>query len=98
MILASFLIIMATTHWDASLAMQENNLGAPSYAGFAEIDPNKNFFILVGDTQRTSHWEFWRERNDKERRLIIDEITKRAPAFVVHRRRRGWRTETQTHC
>jgi len=56
----------------------------PSYAGFLEIDPSKNHFILVGDTQSTSRWEFWRERNDKERKSIIDEITKREPAFVVH--------------
>ena len=57
---------------------------APSYAGFQEIDPAKGQFIVVGDTQSTSRWEFWRERNDRERRLIIDEITRRAPAFVVH--------------
>jgi len=46
MILASPLIIVAITYRDMSLAMQENNLvGPPSYAGFAEIDPNKNFFL-----------------------------------------------------
>lgn len=56
----------------------------PAYAGFAHIDPNKNQFIIVGDTQSTSHWEFWRERNDKERKLIVDEIARRDPAFVVH--------------
>jgi len=55
-----------------------------SYAGFAEIDPAKDRFILVGDTQSTSRFEFWRERNDRERRLIIGEITRREPAFVVH--------------
>jgi predicted MPP superfamily phosphohydrolase len=53
-------------------------------AGFAEIDPQKNNFVLVGDTQSTSHWEFWRERNDRERKLIIDEITRHEPAFVIH--------------
>ena len=57
---------------------------APIYGGFKEIDPVKNQFAIVGDTQRTSSWEFWRERNDRERRLIIHEITKREPAFVVH--------------
>ena len=56
----------------------------PSYAGFAQIDLTKNHFIIVGDTQSTSHWEFWREKNDKERKLIVDEITKREPAFVIH--------------
>jgi predicted phosphodiesterase len=56
----------------------------PPYAGFAQIDPSKNHFIIVGDTQGTSHWEFWRERNDRERKLIVDEITKREPSFVIH--------------
>lgn len=55
-----------------------------SYAGWSEISPSKNHFLLVGDTQKTSHWEFWRERNDKERTLIIAEITRRDPAFVLH--------------
>jgi hypothetical protein len=56
----------------------------PSYAEFACIDPKKNHFIIVGDTQSTSYWEFWQERNDKERKLIIDEITKWEPAFVIN--------------
>jgi len=56
----------------------------PFYAGFADILPAKNRFILVGDTQGTSHWEFWRERNDRERKRIVDEITRREPAFVIH--------------
>ncbi len=84
-LLACLLMIMTITYQGTLLAMQENKLvGPPSYAGFAEIDQNKNFFIVVGDTQRTSHWEFWREKNERERRLIIDEITRRGPAFVVH--------------
>ena len=66
-------------------ALPENEIRkTPSYAGFADIQAAKNHFILLGDTQGTSHWEFWRERNDRERKLIIDEITKREPAFVVH--------------
>lgn len=54
------------------------------YSGFKEIDLTKNHFILVGDTQSTSRFEFWRERNDRERQLIINELTRREPAFVVH--------------
>ena len=57
---------------------------APSFAGFNEINPGKTSFLVVSDTQRTSNWEFWRERNDKERRLVADEISRRAPAFVLH--------------
>ncbi len=54
------------------------------YAGFKEIDPVKNYFVIVGDTQSTSHWEFWRERNQRERELIAARIGKQAPAFVLH--------------
>lgn len=56
----------------------------PVYAGYSEIDQLKDNFIVVGDTQSTSRWEFWRERNNKEREAIINEITKRRPAFVIH--------------
>lgn len=68
----------------ASQALATQDERAPVYAGFNEIIPSKNHFLIVGDTQATSHWEFWRERNDKARKLIIDEISKRAPAFVLH--------------
>jgi len=70
---------------NASMALHDNETRkTPSYAGFADIQAAKNHFILVGDTQGTSHWEFCREKNDRERRHIIDEITKREPAFVIH--------------
>jgi predicted phosphodiesterase len=70
---------------NALMAFQENEtIKTPPYAGFAQIDPTKNYFIIVGDTQGTSHWEFWRERNDRELKLIVDEITRREPAFVIH--------------
>ncbi len=66
-------------------ALPENEIrNTPSYAGFADVQPTKNCFIIVGDTQATSHWEFWRERNDRERKSIVDEITRRDPAFVLH--------------
>ena len=67
----------------ANFATGKELLQIPS-AGFAEIDPQKNNFVLLGDAQSTSHWEFWRERNDRERKLIIDEITRQDPAFVIH--------------
>ena len=66
------------------IAQERGPQSTPFYSGFEEIQGAKNYFSIVGDTQSTSHWEFWRERNDKERKLIIDEITKREPAFVIH--------------
>jgi len=56
----------------------------PTYAGFDDIQNIKNHFIIIGDTQATSLWEFWRERNDEERKSIIVEIARREPAFVIH--------------
>jgi predicted phosphodiesterase len=70
---------------DTLKALPKNNVqNTPSYSGFADIQATKDSFIVVGDTQGTSRWEFWRERNDRERKLIVDEITRREPAFVIH--------------
>jgi 3',5'-cyclic AMP phosphodiesterase CpdA len=41
-------------------------------------------FILVGDTQRTSLWELWREQNDQARIAVLERIVSEGPAFVVH--------------
>jgi len=68
----------------SAIAREREPRSVPSYSGFAEIQATKNRFLIVGDTQGTSHWEFWRERNDRERKLIIAEITRREPAFVIH--------------
>jgi len=79
---SAFRVILVVLIANSSIAKARNTV--LPYAGFPQIDPTKNDVILVGDTQSTSHWEFWRERNDRERRVIIDEITKREPAFVIH--------------
>ncbi len=85
MLVAGFIANSLFIADDNSMALHKNaTKRIPSYSGFIEIQVRKNQFIVVGDTQSTSHWEFWRERNDKERELIIDEITRREPAFVIH--------------
>jgi 3',5'-cyclic AMP phosphodiesterase CpdA len=40
-------------------------------------------FCAGGDLQRTSGLEFWRERNDRERRLVVAALARERPAFVV---------------
>lgn len=40
-------------------------------------------FAILGDIQRTSHLEFWRESNTEETRRLVVEIAARAPDFVV---------------
>jgi len=83
-VFAGLLSIALTAEIASTISPKHEPQAIPSYAGFAQIDPTKSHFLIVGDTQGTSRWEFWREKNDRERKLIIDEITKREPAFVVH--------------
>jgi len=40
-------------------------------------------FAVVGDLQRTSRAEFWKESNPEESRRLVAEIAARAPDFVV---------------
>jgi hypothetical protein len=82
-VIAGLLSIGLTANGEATVTIKPRAQEIPSYAGFQEIDATRNRFLILGDTQRTSHWEFWRERNDKERKLILDEIVKHQPAFVV---------------
>lgn len=41
-------------------------------------------FVLIGDTQRTSFWEFWRENNTPFRKAILTRVAAVQPAFVLH--------------
>jgi hypothetical protein len=79
--LLSFGVILLGAPLNSSHCYSEQT---PRYAGIREIESSKKHFIVVGDTQRTSLLEFWRERNDRERKLLIDEIIRREPAFVLH--------------
>ena len=45
--------------------------------------PKSGCFAIVGDLQRTSRAEFWRESNDEESRRLLAEIAARRPDFVV---------------
>lgn len=38
---------------------------------------------MVGDLQRTSVWEFWREQNDEERAQVVQHIAQGHPALVL---------------
>ncbi len=40
-------------------------------------------FAVVGDLQRTSHLEFWREQNDPEREKVVQAIAASRPAFLA---------------
>ncbi len=47
------------------------------------IEVRSGRFAVVGDLQRTSRAEFWRESNPEERRRLVAEIAARSPDFVV---------------
>jgi predicted phosphohydrolase len=47
------------------------------------IEVRSGRFAVVGDLQRTSRAEFWRESNPEERRRLVAEIAVRGPDFVV---------------
>jgi hypothetical protein len=82
--LAGLLVTILVADGADTIPPRHSSQAIPPYAGFPDIQATKNYFIIVGDTQSTSHWEFWRERNERTRKLIIDEIARREPAFVIH--------------
>jgi len=46
-------------------------------------DVRSGRFVVVGDLQRTSLLEFWREQNDSERARIVAAIARERPDFVA---------------
>jgi len=60
---------------------------APQSPVYSMKTPGREDFdalIFLGDTQRTSVWEFWREQNDEERSAVLEKIALDNPAFVIH--------------
>jgi len=53
------------------------------YTGSISERQHLRSFVLVGDTQRTSFWEFWREQNDSARIAVLQKIASENPAFVI---------------
>ncbi len=47
------------------------------------IEVRSGRFAVVGDLQRTSRAEFWKESNPEESRRLVEEIAARGPDFVV---------------
>lgn len=67
------------------LAIAESDTPQPvTYSGPTEINASKNYFIIIGDIKQKSTLEFLREGNKRGRKLVLAEIVKRGPAFVVN--------------
>jgi hypothetical protein len=81
----------------AALPQQPVAAQPRSYAGPTQIDQAKDHFCIVSDTQKTSRWEFWRERNEQERKLILDGILRRDPAFIINLGDLTTRGSSETH-
>ena len=60
----------------APLPAPQSLSGRFTYSEGAEI-------CAIGDTQRTSRLEFWREQNDRERAIVVGTIAARRPALIV---------------
>ena len=45
---------------------------------------NDSTIIIIGDTQQTSFWEFWRESNSEFIPIILQEISNENPAMIIH--------------
>lgn len=56
----------------------------PSYSADLSQNNTSHSVVLIGDTQRTGFWEFWRESNDAFRKVILDKIASEHPAFILH--------------
>lgn len=54
-----------------------------SQSGIGEISPVSNEVILLGDTQETSIWEFWRESNKGIRKIVLEKVTEENPDFLI---------------
>lgn len=48
------------------------------------ITEDSRVIIILGDTQRTGLWEFWRERNNGIAKKIMSRIADEKPEFVIH--------------
>jgi Icc-related predicted phosphoesterase len=49
-----------------------------------EVDTNSKPVIIVGDTQRSSKWEFILEQNEGVPKKIFDKIADENPSFIIH--------------
>jgi 3',5'-cyclic AMP phosphodiesterase CpdA len=58
-------------------------LPPPAFAAAIPPFEEGGRFAVVGDLQRTSLLEFWREQNDAERSLVVGGIARARPAFVA---------------
>lgn len=68
-----------------SVTASRPQMNPPAYSGEISSRQAIPFFILVGDTQRTSLLELpiGREQNDSARQLVLDTIGEENPAFLV---------------
>jgi Icc-related predicted phosphoesterase len=55
-----------------------------SYSGDISGRNHLNTIILLGDTQRKSFWEFFKEDNGNISTYIFDKIASENPAFIIH--------------
>jgi len=45
---------------------------------------SSNDIVVIGDTQKTSFWGFWRENNDTFREVVFNKIAEDMPSAILH--------------
>lgn len=56
----------------------------PVYAGFTALSEGNGVIMVIGDTQRRSLLEFWREDNKKQTRVLLEEIARQKAGMAIH--------------
>lgn len=58
--------------------------GPGALSGFMDLDESNSRIVILGDTQVTPAWMFWRERNSHLTRAILEELAARIPAAIIN--------------
>jgi Icc-related predicted phosphoesterase len=64
--------------------VSEEATASGAFGGFDELDESNPVIAVLGDTQVTTPWEFWNERNDVQTGVILAELADRYPAAVIN--------------
>ena len=58
--------------------------GICALPGFADLDGSNDRIVILGDTQVTPVWQFWKERNGALTKAILAELAARFPAAIIN--------------
>lgn len=74
------ILVFLTTFYQLKTTSEDKNLKINNSAQ----DKNVHSIILIGDTQRTSGLEFWKEKNTDISKDLFQKIANEDPDFIIH--------------